>query len=174
MGNKGTKDLEKEEYEESCKIFKDFLTGQEKELKIEEAKNNINKKFDDKAKKDIILVFIKTLIEKEKKEKILKNMKEIFINLFKQYDQIHKKEDDPVKTFSETADDNEKNIINAIYISKIFDDEEDIEDAKIHDYAVYLYGEDEVKKIEDGENENIDEDFKSYKDDKFDSEKQEI
>ena len=174
MGNKGTKDLEKEEYEESCKIFKDFLTGQEKELKIEEAKNNINKKFDDKAKKDIILVFIKTLIEKEKKEKILKNMKEIFINLFKQYDQIHKKEDDPVKTFSETADVNEKNIINAIYISKIFDDEEDIEDAKIHDYAVYLYGEDEVKKIEDGENENIDEDFKSYKDDKFDSEKQEI
>ena len=122
MGNKGTKDLEKEDYEGSCVAFKDFLTGQEEELKIEEAKNNINKKFDEKAKKDIILVFIKTLIEKEKKEKILKNMKEIFIKLFEQYDQIHKKEEDPFKTFSETADENEKNIINAIYISKIFDD----------------------------------------------------
>ena len=174
MGNKGTKDLEKEDYEGSCVAFKDFLKGQEEELKIDEAKNNINKKFDEKAKKDIILVFIKTLIEKEKKEKILKNMKEIFIKLFEQYDQIHKKEEDPFKTFSETADENEKNIINAIYISKIFDDEEDIEDAKIHDYAVYLYGDDVVNEIEEGKNKNIDEDFKNYKDDKIDPTKEEI
>ena len=89
-------------------------------------------------------------------------MKEIFIKLFEQYEQIYRKEEDPVKTFSDSADENEKNIINAIYISKIFDDEIE-EDNKSHDYAAYLYSEDAVNEIKEGNNKIIDEDMKILK-----------
>ena len=180
MGSKGTKDLKNEEYKESCETLRDFLSGQVEELKIEEAKKDITKKFNEKTKKNTILTFIKKLIEKEKKEKILKNMKEIFIKLFEQYEKIHKKDEDAEKTFSDTADENEKNIINAIFISKLLEDiidKEDVknyEDAKIHDYAVYLYGEDAVNDIEEGNNKNIDEDFKNYKDDNLEPNDNEI
>ena len=180
MGSKGTKDLKNEEYQESCETLRDFLSGQVEELKIEEAKKDIIKKFNEKTKKNTILTFIKKLIEKEKKEKILKNMKEIFIKLFDQYEKIHKKDEDDEKTFSDTADENEKNIINAIFISKLLEDiidKEDVknyEDAKIHDYAVYLYGEDAVNDIEEGNNKNIDEDFKNYKDDNLEPKEEEI
>ena len=88
-------------------------------------------------------------------------MKEIFIKLFEQYEQIYRKEEDPVKTFSDSADENEKNIVKVIYILKIFDNEIE-EDDKIHDYAAYLYGEDAVNEIKEGNNKNIDEDFKNY------------
>ena len=251
MGSKGTKDLTNEDYQECCEAIKDFLSWQEKELKIENAadevmkkfnpkekkaiilgfiktlvekeksekilknmeeifiklfeqyeqihtqeegskkfsenaeekkktfkkkkkkkKNEIMKKFDKKEKKPVILDFIKHLIEKEKREKILKNMIEIFINLNDQYEQIHKKEENSFKTFSEPANDIDKNIINAIYISKIFEDDID-EDAKIHDYAVYLYSENVVNEIEEGNNNNIVEDFKNYKEDNLESTKEE-
>ena len=172
MGSKGTKDLTNEDYQECCEAIKDFLSGQEKELKIENATNEVMKKFNPKEKKAIILGFIKTLVEKEKSEKILKNMEEIFIKLFEQYEQIHTQEEGS-KKFSENAEENEKYIINAIYISKIFEDDID-EDAKIHDYAVYLYGESAVNEIEEGNNENIDENFKKYKEDKLDPTEEEI
>ena len=54
------------------------------------------------------------------------------------------------------------------------EDENDIEDVKIHDYAVYLYGEEVVEEIETGNNENIDEDFKKYFEEDFDITQEEI
>jgi hypothetical protein len=161
MGNKVPKDITKEDYQECCEAIKDFLSGQINELKLEDAKNDIIQKIDKKIKKATVFIFIKNYLEKEKKEKIINKMIDIFQSLFEEYDQIHRKDEDPVKTFSETADDNEKNIINAIYISKIFEDDID-EDAKIHDYAVYLYSENVVNEIEGGNNKNINEDFKNY------------
>ena len=166
MGSKGTKDLQKEDYQECCEAINDFLSGQKNELKIEDLKNDIMEKLDKKIKKATVFIFIKNLLEKEKKEKIFNKMIDIFQSLYEQFEQIHRKENDDVKTFKETADDNDKNIINAIFISNIFDSEID-DDAKIHDYAVYLYGEDAVKEIEDGKNKNIDEDFKNFFDDNF-------
>ena len=170
MGSKGTKDLQKEDYQECCEAINDFLSGQKNELKIEDLKNDIMEKLDKKIKKATVFIFIKNLLEKEKKEKIFNKMIDIFQSLYEQFEQIHRKENDDVKTFKETADDNDKNIINAIFISNIFDSEID-DDAKIHDYAVYLYGEDAVKEIEDGKNKNIDEDFKNY--DKIESTEEE-
>ncbi len=161
MGNKVPKDITKEDYQECCEAIKDFLSGQINELKLEDAKNDIIQKIDKKIKKATVFIFIKNYLEKEKKEKIINKMIDIFQSLFEEYDQIHRKDEDPVKTFSETADDNEKNIINAIYISKIFEDDID-EDAKIHDYAVYLYSENVVNEIEGGNNKNINDDFKNY------------
>ena len=166
MGSKGTKDLQKEDYQGCCEAIKDFLSGQIKGLKVEDTKDDIMEKLDKKIKKATVFIFIKNLLEKEKKEKIFNKMIDIFQSLYEQFEQIHRKENDDVKTFKETADDNDKNIINAIFISNIFDSEID-DDAKIHDYAVYLYGEDAVKEIEDGKNKNIDEDFKNFFDDNF-------
>ena len=165
MGNKDSKDITKDDYKGCCEIFKDSLSGEKDNLKLEDTKKDVFQKIEQKIKKNTIFIFIKTLLEKEKKEKIINKMIDIFQSLFEQYEQIHRKEDDPVKTFSQTAEQIEKNIINAIYISKILEDEIDDEDAKIHDYAVYLYGEDAVNEIEEGNNKNIDEDFKNYKDD---------
>ena len=65
-----------------------------------------------------------------------------------------KKKKNGNKKFSENVNEKEKDIINAIYISKILDDL-NILDVKIHDYAVYLYGEYVVEKIEYGNNKNI-------------------
>ena len=165
MGSKEFKDLDKKDYQDNCGAVRQVLLGQKNALKIEDTRNKIKEKFDDKAKKAIILDFIKTLMKNEKKDEILKKMEDIFIKLYDKYDQIHRKDDDPAKKFSEPADDDEKNIINAIYISKIFEDDID-EDIKIHEYAVYLYDdEDAVNEIEEGKNKNIDEDFKNYGDD---------
>ena len=119
------------------------------------------------------MTLIKFLLEKEKKDKILNKMKKIFVSLYDQYEKIHKKEDEEIKIFSENIDNNEKNIINAIYISKIIDDD-DIDDIKIHNYAVYLYGNDVVEEIEDGKNKNIDLDFKKFNEDEFNIKSEEI
>ena len=100
-------------------------------------------------------------------------MKKFFVSLYNQYEKIHKKEDEEIKIFSENIDNNEKNIINAIYISKIIDDD-DIDDVKIHNYAVYLYGNDVVEEIEDGKNKNIDLDFKKFNEDEFNIKSEEI
>ena len=170
MGNKHPNDIEEEDYENCCETFKDFLLRLKNELELEKEKNNIVLKIDEKAKKNLIFHFIRNLLEKEKKEKILNKMQEIFVYLFEHYEKIHRKEEDK---FSDYVDNNEKNIINAIYISKIFEGEEDIEDIKIHDYAVYLYGENEVYEIENGYNKNIDEDFKKFYDDNFDTTEEE-
>ena len=173
MGNKGTKDLESTDYEDCCQAFNDYFLKQKKELKLEKCIKEIDTKFVEKAKKSVIFNYIKTLLEKEKKKYILDKMQKIFASLSTQYDEIHKKEEEGFKKFSENISNNEKNIINAIYISKILEDD-DINEVKVHDYAEYLYGEDEVKKIEDGENENIDEDFKKFYNDEINITEEEI
>ncbi len=173
MGNKGTKDLESTDYEDCCQAFNDYFLKQKKELKLEKYIKEVDTKFVEKAKKSVIFNYIKTLIEKEKKKNILDKMQKIFASLSTQYDEIHKKEEEGFKKFSENISNNEKNIINAIYISKILEDD-DINEVKVHDYAEYLYGEDEVKKIEDGENENIDEDFKKFYNDEINITEEEI
>ena len=173
MGNKNTKEIKKSDYENCCLSFKDYFMREKNELKLENIKKDINKKIEEKVKKTVIFNFIKNLLEKEKKEKILNKFQEIFINLFEQYEKIHRKEEENIKKISEDINNN-KNIINAIYISKIFEDEEEIEDVKIHDYSVYLFGEDVVKEIEEGNNKNIDEDFKKYFHDEIEIKQEEI
>ena len=127
MGNKHPQNIEKEDYENCCKTFKDFLSKLKNELDLEKVKNTIVKKIDEKTKKNLVFKFIENYLEKEKKEKILNKMQEIFVYLFEHYEKIHRKEQDK---FSDYVDNNEKNIINAIYISKILEDEIDDEDDK--------------------------------------------
>ena len=173
MGNKAPEEIEKDDYENCCNTFVDYIIKTKNDLEVEKKKKDIYKKIEEKIKKTIIFEFINHFLKIKKKEKILNKIREIFESLFDQYEEIYKKEDDEIKIFSENINYNEENIINAIYISKILDDD-DIEDVKIHDYAVYLYGEDVVKEIEDGNNKNIDEDFKKYNDDDFDITQEEI
>ena len=66
MGSKGTKDLTKEEYQECCGTFKDYLLGERNSLNTEEAKRNVIKKFEETPKKAQLFTFIETLIEKER------------------------------------------------------------------------------------------------------------
>ena len=168
MGNdysKDLKDLDKDDYEIGCTGFNDeYIQKQKDEIDLEKAKKEINNKFVDKSKKEIVYDYIKKFLEKEKKVKILNKIQDVFVYLCEKYDEVHRKENDDEKKFSENVDEKEKNIINAIYISKILDNDS----IKIHDYAVYLYGEDVVDEIEKGNDKNIDEDFKKYNDDDFD------
>ena len=174
MGNRNMKEISEEDYQECCAAFNQYLSGKKnEEINVEKQKNETEKKFDENASKNIIERFIKNLLEKEKKEKILNNMIDVFVFLNDLYEVINKKEDD-TKTFSDNVNENEKNIINAIYISKIFEDDDDINDVKIHDYAVYLYGEDVVEEIEEGNNKNINEDFKNFNKDDFEITEEEI
>ena len=169
MGNKSPKELKQEDYDDVCSAFDDYFKKiiPETKKKIEKEKNDVNKKIDEKETKVILFEFIKRLIKLEKKEKILSKMEKILISLSDKYKKIHKNEEEEKKNISDSEI--EKNFINAIYISKILEDEEDLEDVKIHDYAVYLYGEDEVKEIEDGNNKNIDKDFILYYNDSLNS-----
>ena len=168
MGSKESKDLNKDDYENYLSQISDYFLNSKADLKIEENKKELYKKFDEINKKATLFSFIKKFLKNEKKGKIINKMQEIFISLNDQFEIIHKKDEEETKKFSNTVDNNEKNIINAIYISKILEGEEEINDVKIHDYAVYLYGEDVVEEIEKGNNENIDEDFKKYNDDNDD------
>ncbi len=170
MGNKNPKEIKKSDYENCCLSFKDYFMREKNELKLENIKKDINKKIEEKAKKIVLFKFIKSLLKIEKKEKILNKFQEIFENLFDKYEKIHRKEEENIKKIS---DDNKKNIINAIYISKILNDEV-INNVKIHDYSVYLFGEDVVKEIENGNDKNIDEDFKKYFDDVIEIKQEEI
>ena len=170
MGNKNPKETTKDDYENCRSSFKDYFMREKNELNLENIKNDINKKIEEKAKKIVLFNFIKILLEKEKKEKILNKIQEIFENLFDKYEKIHRKEEENIKKIS---DDNKKNIINAIYISKILNDEV-INNVKIHDYSVYLFGEDVVKEIENGNDKNIDEDFKKYFHDEFEIKQEKI
>ena len=174
MGNdysKDLKDLDKDDYEIGCTGFNDeYIQKQKDEIDLEKAKKEINNKFVDKSKKEIVYDYIKKFLENEKKVKILNKIQDVFVYLCEKYDEVHRKENDDKKKFSENVDEKEKNIINAIYISKILDNDS----IKIHEYAVYLYGEDVVDEIEEGNNENIDDDFKKYNDDDFDITQEEI
>jgi hypothetical protein len=153
----GSEESKNEAYENRCKDFIEYFKGETENLKLEKQNEDLIKKIKEEPKKKIV-TFIKKLIQDEEKKKILEEMDKIFRNLINEYEKNHIEENENKKTFSENIDENEKNVINAIYISKIIDDE----DLSIHDYAVELYDEKEVEKIEEGENENIDEVFKKY------------
>ena len=94
----------------------------------------------------------------KKKKNCFDEMEKIFLNLIDKYDINHIEDNENKKTFSENIDDNEKNVINAIYISKNIGEEY----LSFHDYAKDLYDEKEVEKIEKGDNKNINEVFKKY------------
>ena len=101
MGNKNPKEIKKFDYENCCLSFKDFFKREKNEIKLENIKKDINKKIEEKVKKTVIFNFIKNLLEKEKKEKILNKFQEIFINLFEQYEKIHRKEEENIKKIKE-------------------------------------------------------------------------
>ena len=172
MGNKAPKEIKKEDYEHYCNEFNEYLLKTKNKLDLEKAKKIIDIKIEEKAKKKLFL----NLLIKKKIENLLNKMQEIFVFLYKIYDEIHRKEEDDTKKFSENIDKikkNKKNIINAIYISKIlYDDDININDVKIHDNAIYLY--DVIENIEEDNNKNIDEDFKKYNNDDFYIKKEEI
>ena len=70
----------------------------------------------------------------KKKKRILEEMVKIFRNLIVKYEINHIEENENKKTFSEKIEENEKNVINAIYISKIIGEK----NLSVHDYAVNL------------------------------------
>ena len=160
MGNKSPKELQENDYDDVCNAFDDYFKKiiPETKDKINKEKNDINNKIDNKEKKAILLSFIKKLIESEKKGQIFNEMQNILVSLSDKYKNIHKNEDEKKKNISDSEI--EKNFFNAIYISKLLEDE--VEDAKIHDYAEYLYGDEVVKEIEEGNNKNVDEIFKKF------------
>ena len=160
INKKYNKILEEIFYIDCCADFLDYFKSEMNYLKLEEKKYDIIKKIKENAKKNIVLIFIKKLIQDEEKKKILEKMEKIFLNLIKEYEINHIKENENKKTFSEKIEENEKNVINAIYISKIIGEK----NLSVHDYVVNLYDEEKVEKIEKGENENINEVFKKYND----------
>ncbi len=173
INKKYNKILEEIFYIDCCADFLDYFKSEMNYLKLEEKKYDIIKLFKENAKKNIVLIFIKKLIQDEEKKRILEEMVKIFRNLIKEYEINHieenenKKtfsekieENENKKTFSEKIEENEKNVINAIYISKIIGEK----NLSIHDYAVNLCDEEKIEKIEKGENENINEVFKKYND----------
>ena len=176
MGNEESENKErenKEKFQELCQNFLDYFKGEMNHLKLDEKKNDIIKKIKENPKKNYILMFIKNLIQNEEKKRILEEMVEIFRNLIDEFEINHLIEEyENKKTFSGNIDENEKNVINAIYISKNIEEEE--EGLSIHDIAVKLYNEEEVDKIEFGENENIYKDFKKYFDDDIEPTEEEI
>ena len=153
----GSEESKNEAYENRCKDFLDYFKGEKENLKLEKQNDDLIKKIrEEKITK--IKSFIKKLIQDEEKKNCFDEMEKIFLNLIDKYDINHIEDNENKKTFSENIDDNEKNVINAIYISKIIDEE----DLSIHDYALELYDEKEVEKIEKGDNKNINEVFKKY------------
>ena len=97
MGNKSPKTITKEEYQDGCKDFIDFITKEKTGLKIDEKKNKIINKIKEKEKISIIYGFIKDLLKNIEKEKILNQMMDVFEVLIEQYEFNHKKEDDDDK-----------------------------------------------------------------------------
>ena len=140
--NDNFKEMDQDKYEESFENFDDFYRGEK--ITFKRAKEvDFEKKLNEKKSIDS---FVEKLLESEKKEPILEEMNKIFQELKKNYDLNHKNDDDGKKSFLDNIDENKKNWINAIYISKNII--EDNDDFNIHDYAVYLYNEEEVKDIE--------------------------
>ncbi len=174
MGNEEFEN--KEKFQELCQDFSGYLKYKKYNLKLDEKKNTIIKKIKENAKKNTILSFIRNLIVFEERKRILEEMEEIFLNLIYNYEINHIEENEIKKTFSGNIDENEKNVINAIYISRQIDEDDIGEDIgiSIHDYAVKLYDEDEVEKIERGENEYINKKFIKYFYDEIEPTKEEI
>ena len=72
MGNKNPKEIKKADYENCCSSFNDYFIKTKKEINLEKIKKDIDKKIEEKAQKNIIFDFIKTLLKKRKRRKNIK------------------------------------------------------------------------------------------------------
>ena len=168
--------ISKENYE---KFFEDFINEKIKpkicQYKVDEEKQTIKKKLNIKNEYESVKLFIKNYLTIKKRTEIILTIEKIFENLKNSFDKnkiINSK-----KNFNN--DENDINIINAIFIEKKLNDlgenDEENENLKtpIKDYAIKLYN-DDFDKIENGLDERINKEFKNYFDDDIEPESQEI
>jgi len=162
-------EMDEDKYKESFEHFDDFYGGEKSKFKrIKET--DFEKKLNEIKIIESIEPFVKDLVEAEKKEPILDEMKKVFQELKENFNLNHKNNDgEEKKSLLDNIDKNKENCINAIYISKNIIEDEDF---KIHDYAEFLFNKEEVKDIEVGNNNKINPNFKLYKE--FNAEKEEI
>lgn len=161
--NKNFKEITEVDYKKSFESFKDFYLSEKDTLKKNEKKHkdDIIKRISEKQKKTILDEYVKSLLKCEKKLIVLEEIKKVFDYLKDNFELNKINDDDNKRSLLEDDgdDQNKKNCINAIYISKQIIDDDDF---KIHDYAVYLFNKDEVSQIENGQNKKINEDFINY------------
>ena len=172
------------EYNDALSELIDKLNGQIFDLKneITEKKKNNFEKLEKKFK--TAKSFITPILENKKKINIASKMIDIFNELLKNFNKNQTIE----KKKLSTTDKNDINVINAIFIEKklneIDDDDDDINQKenddknnitknKLKEYAEKLY-EDDFDNIENGMDERIDKEYKSYFDDNIEIEENEL
>ncbi len=157
MGN----NITKENYE---KFFEDFINENIKpkicQYKVEEGKQTIKNALNKTNEYESVKFFIKNYLITKKKIEINLNIKKIFVSLKNSFDKnklISSKKD-------LTNDENDINVINAIYIEKKLNEiekENENQKTSIKDYAIELYNND-FDNIENGLDERIIKEFKDY------------
>ena len=173
MGN----NISKGNYE---KFFEDFINEKIKpqifQYKVDEEKQTIKKKLNKTNEYESVKLFIKNYLIIKKRTEIISNMEKIFETLKNSFDK------NKLITSKKNLmnDENDINIINAIFIEKklndLSEDDEENENPKtpIKDYALKLYN-DDFDKIENGLDYRINKEFKNYfDDDDIEPEPQEI
>ena len=157
MGN----NITKENYE---KFFEDFINENIKpkisQYKVEEGKQTIKNALNKTNEYESVKFFIKNYLITKKKLEINLNIKKIFVSLKNSFDKnklISSKKD-------LTNDENDINVINAIYIEKKLNEiekENENQKTSIKDYAIELYNND-FDNIENGLDKRIIKEFKDY------------
>jgi len=198
MGN-DLRTITKDEYENFIDEFiSEKLQGEKFKNNEEEEKDKIKNKLDLLKKYNIVKTYIKKILEKKKKKKIVSEMIEIFDQLKNKFSENKITE----KKKKLSNDKNDINVINAIFIEKkinendneedenqitedenqIKEDENQIKEDKnqikevknqIKEYAMELY-EDDFDTIENGLDDRIDKKYKSYFEDEIEVEENEI
>jgi len=161
------------------KFFEDLINEKIKpkinQYKVDEEKQTIKRKLKKTKDYESVKPFIKNYLTFKKKTEIISNIEKIFENLKNSFDKnklINSKK-------NLINDENDINIINAIFIEKKLNDlsenDEENENQKtpIKDYAIKLYN-DDFENIENGLDERINKEFKNYFDDDIEPESQEI
>ena len=158
MGN----NITKENYE---KFFEDFINENIKpkicQYKVEEGKQTIKNALNKTNEYESVKFFIKNYLITKKKIEINLNIKKIFESLKNSFDKnklISSKKD------LTNDDENDINVINAIYIEKKLNEiekENENQKTSIKDYAIELYNND-FDNIENGLDERINKEFKDY------------
>ena len=157
MGN----NITKENYE---KFFEDFINENIKpkisQYKVEEGKQTIKNALNKTNEYESVKFFIKNYLITKKKIEINLNIEKIFESLKNSFDKnklISSKKD-------LTNDENDINVINAIYIEKKLNEiekENENQKTSIKDYAIELYKND-FDNIENGIDKRIIKEFKDY------------
>ena len=158
MGN----NITKENYE---KFFEDFINENIKpkicQYKVEEGKQTIKNALNKTNEYESVKFFIKNYLITKKKIEINLNIEKIFESLKNSFDKnklISSKKD------LTNDDENDINVINAIYIEKKLNEiekENENQKTSIKDYAIELYNND-FDNIENGLDERINKEFKDY------------